>query len=83
MPAGPPPPLPTQQPAPPPFDPSTLSLRQLVEHFAAEAGVEFLPKLGRMHEGLQVAGGVGGWLRLWAGFGRSRQWVLGWSSCQS
>lgn len=30
------------------------SLRQLVESFAQEAGVEFLPKAGRRHEGLQV-----------------------------
>lgn len=52
-----PPPLPPkqaqqQQPA---FDPSSLSLRQLVEHYAAEAGVEFLPKPGRTHEGMQAS----------------------------
>eukprot|EP00887_Chlorella_sp_A99_P006127 scaffold22.g6127.t1 len=37
----------------PAFDASRLSLRELVEGFAEEAGVEFLPKLGRTHEGLQ------------------------------
>lgn len=31
-----------------------LSLRELVERFAEEVGVEFLPKPGRTHEGLQV-----------------------------
>ncbi|GAB4821104.1 hypothetical protein N2152v2_008150 [Parachlorella kessleri] len=52
----PPPPLPAAQPPLPaaPFDPSSLTLRQLVEHYAAEVGVEFLPKPGRMFEGLQV-----------------------------
>jgi hypothetical protein len=30
------------------------SLRQLVEQFAADAGVAFLPKAGRRHEGLQA-----------------------------
>ena len=30
------------------------TLRQLVETYAADAGVEFLPKAGRRHEGLQV-----------------------------
>ena len=29
-------------------------MRQLVEQFAADSGVEFLPKAGRRHEGLQV-----------------------------
>ena len=31
------------------------SLRQLVEQYAADAGVEFLPKAGRRHEGLQAS----------------------------
>jgi len=31
-----------------------LGLKDLVAQFAEESGVEFLPKLGRMHEGLQV-----------------------------
>ena len=30
------------------------SLRQLVEQYAADAGVAFLPKAGRRHEGLQA-----------------------------
>ena len=30
------------------------SLRQLVEHHAAEHNIEFLPKVGRRHEGLQA-----------------------------
>lgn len=30
------------------------SLRQLVENYAQEHGMEFLPKAGRRHEGLQV-----------------------------
>ena len=29
-------------------------MRQLVEQFAADSGVEFLPKAGRRHEGLQA-----------------------------
>lgn len=44
-------------PAPAPaaaFDPGTLTLRELLERFAEEAGVEFAPKVGRTHEGLQV-----------------------------
>jgi hypothetical protein len=32
------------------------TLRQLVEQFAQDAGMEFLPKAGRRHEGLQVYG---------------------------
>ncbi|CAL8461887.1 g1418 [Coccomyxa elongata] len=32
------------------------SLRQLVENYAQEHGMEFLPKAGRRHEGLQVYG---------------------------
>ena len=57
LPTGPPPPpMPAAQPPLPtaPFDPSSLTLRQLLEHYAAEVGVEFLPKPGRMFEGLQV-----------------------------
>ena len=30
------------------------TMRQLVEQFAADSGLEFLPKAGRRHEGLQV-----------------------------
>jgi tuftelin-interacting protein 11 len=37
------------------FDATRLSLRELVEEFAAEAGVEFLPRVPpRDHDGLQV-----------------------------
>lgn len=32
------------------------TLRQLVEQYAQDAGVEFLPKAGRRHNGLQVYG---------------------------
>ncbi len=35
-----------------------LSLRQLVEKYAAEQNIEFMPKVGRTHNGLQV----GKWL---------------------
>lgn len=31
-----------------------LTLRQLVERFASDSDVEFLPKAGRSHAGLQV-----------------------------
>lgn len=31
-----------------------LTMKELVAQFAEESGVEFLPKLGRMHEGFQV-----------------------------
>ena len=43
-------------PSHPPCAPSPLLLitPQLVEQYAEEAGVEFRPKPGRMHEGLQV-----------------------------
>ncbi|KAI7842892.1 hypothetical protein COHA_003404 [Chlorella ohadii] len=40
----------------PHYDASDLTLRQLVEQFAEEAGVAFLPKPGRTHEGLQMYG---------------------------
>ncbi len=33
---------------------SELTLRDLVQQFAEEHGVEFVPKFGRFHEGLQV-----------------------------
>lgn len=32
-----------------------LSLRDLVARFAEEAGVQFMPKFGRYHDGLQVS----------------------------
>lgn len=32
----------------------SYTLRELVQHFAEENNVEFLPKSGRMHDGLQV-----------------------------
>lgn len=38
----------------PAFDASELTLRELVAQFAEEQGIEFLPKPGRMHEGMQV-----------------------------
>lgn len=43
----------------PPHPPGThaaedLTLRDLVAAFAEEAGLEFVPRAGRMHEGLQV-----------------------------
>jgi hypothetical protein len=40
------------------YDASDLTLRQLVEQYAEEAGVTFLPKPGRTYEGLQVRRGV-------------------------
>ena len=52
---------PLQQPAPAPrpagmahYDGSDLSLRELVEAFAEEAGLALLPKPGRTQDGLQV-----------------------------
>lgn len=33
-----------------------LTIRELVMQFAEEHGIEFQPKVGRMHEGLQVYG---------------------------
>ncbi|KAL4858605.1 Septin and tuftelin-interacting protein 1 [Chlorella vulgaris] len=38
------------------YDASDLTLRQLVEQYAEEAGVTFLPKPGRTYEGLQMYG---------------------------
>jgi hypothetical protein len=49
------------QPPLPHFDASDLTLRQLVEAYAEEAGVTFMPKPGRTYEGMQV-GGPGWWL---------------------
>ena len=43
-----------EHPRPPPTAGEAQTLRELVEAFAAEAGVEFAPKAGRTHEGLQV-----------------------------
>eukprot|EP00884_Botryococcus_braunii_P021802 jgi/Botrbrau1/8305/Bobra.0251s0031.1 len=34
--------------------PAELSLRQLIEKYAAEQNIEFMPKVGRSHNGLQV-----------------------------
>ena len=34
--------------------PSDLTLRELVQKFAEERGVEFMPKFGRFHDGLQI-----------------------------
>ena len=45
------------------------SLRQLVEQYAADAGVAFLPKAGRRHEGLQA--------RMWAVMSEARVWCDG------
>ena len=36
--------------------PAEPTLRQLIEQYAQESHVEFLPKAGRRHEGLQVYG---------------------------
>ncbi|EFN58159.1 hypothetical protein CHLNCDRAFT_50559 [Chlorella variabilis] len=49
------PPLPPTLPTPH-YDASDLTLRQLVEQYAEETGVAFLPKPGRTHEGLQMYG---------------------------
>ena len=31
-----------------------LTMKELIAQFAEDSGVDFVPKLGRMHEGLQV-----------------------------
>ena len=49
--AAPPPPLPSSTYAIPA---SELTLRDLVQQFAEEHGVAFVPKFGRFHDGLQV-----------------------------
>ena len=46
-----------QPPLPPPSgsaSSSDLTLRDLVQRFAEEHSVTFLPKIGRFHDGLQV-----------------------------
>ena len=60
------PPLPPepQPPLPPPsVSAADLTLRDLVQQFAEESGVTFVPRFGRTHDGLQVrmpvAGGEG------------------------
>ncbi|GAX75346.1 hypothetical protein CEUSTIGMA_g2790.t1 [Chlamydomonas eustigma] len=50
--AGPAPPLPTY--AAPVVSTADLTLRDLVQRFAEENGVQFMPKFGRFHDGLQV-----------------------------
>eukprot|EP00803_Ostreobium_quekettii_P005141 evm.model.scf_54.2 EVM.evm.TU.scf_54.2 scf_54:5179-15799(+) len=58
----PPPPPPPPPPAAPPVgwapqgDGGQFTLRDLVQRFAEESNVEFVPKAGRLHEGLQVYG---------------------------
>jgi hypothetical protein len=50
-----PPPPPLQPPLPPSSGASAdLSLRDLVQRFAEEHSITFLPKFGRFHDGLQV-----------------------------
>lgn len=52
------PPLPTAAPSMPSttytIPASELTLRDLVQRFAEESGVAFVPKFGRFHDGLQV-----------------------------
>ncbi len=54
------PPLPPAQPSarlPPPrpqFDAADLTLRDLLQQYAEESGIECVPKVGRTHEGLPV-----------------------------
>ena len=65
------PPLPPepQPPLPPPVSAADLTLRDLVQQFAEESGVTFVPRFGRTHDGLQV--------RMLMGGGLWDRWPLG------
>ena len=49
-----------QPPLPPPVSAADLTLRDLVQQFAEESGVTFVPRFGRTHDGLQVRMLMGG-----------------------